>query len=229
LVIAGKVFVLAEPVGLAELKEALSALRFEEEREEDGQVFKLVREVRDLAEREGTLLGIYAEDFLTRVFHRGETRLIPRTMEALFCFAEHAGHLFLIVLEKKRRANLVANRLSEAIFGRVGAIVEARIPPEHLEEFHKKNPEETKVIFFDNVDIPNVNKLALYGPDLVNTELFERYKAHGDIWYVVSKASSYDYVVGITRDGSVTIFNTNDRLRYLEYVLKEVLPMILVS
>ena len=82
MVIAGKVFVLAEPVGLAELKEALSALRFEEEREEDGQVFKLVREVRDLAEREGTLLGIYAEDFLTRVFHRGETRLIPRTSAA---------------------------------------------------------------------------------------------------------------------------------------------------
>ena len=226
MVLAGKVFVVAEPTGLGELKETLDGFKLEEEREEDGQVFTLVREVRDLAEREGALLGIYAEDFLTRLFHRGKPVLVPRTMEALFCFAEHGRRIFLIVLEKKRRANLVANRLSEAIFGRIGAIVEARIPPEALEEFHKRNPEETKVIFFDNVDIPNVNKLALYGPDLVNTELFEQYKAHGDIWYVVSKASGYDYVVGITRDASVTIFNMDDRLRYLDYVLREVLPMI---
>ena len=226
MVLAGKIFVVAEPTSLEELKEMLSGFRLEEEHEEDGQVFTLVREVRDLVEREGALLGVYAEDFVSRVFHRGRAVLVPRTMEALFCFAEHGGRIFLVVLEKKRRANLVANRLSEIVFGRIGAIVEARIPPERLEEFHKRNPEETKVIFFDNVDIPNVNKLALYGPDLVNTELFEQYKAHGDIWYVVSKASGYDYVVGITRDASVTIFNMDDRLRYLDYVLREVLPMI---
>jgi len=226
LVLAGKIFVVAEPTSLEELKEMLSGFRLEEEHEEDGQVFTLVREVRDLVEREGALLGVYAEDFVSRVFHRGRAVLVPRTMEALFCFAEHGGRIFLVVLEKKRRANLVANRLSEIVFGRIGAIVEARIPPERLEEFHKRNPEETKVIFFDNVDIPNVNKLALYGPDLVNTELFEQYKAHGDIWYVVSKASGYDYVVGITRDASVTIFNTDDRMRYLDFVLKEALPMI---
>jgi len=226
LVVAGKVFVVAEPTGLAELKEALSGFRVEETTEEDGQEFTLVREVRDLAEGPGSLTGVYAEDFLTRVFHRGKPVLVPRTFEALFCFAEHGGRLFLVVLEKKRRANMVANRLSEAVFGRIGAIVEARIAPEVLEEFHRRNPEGTKVIFFDNVDIPNVNKLALYGPDLVSTELFEQYKAHGDIWYVVSKARGYDYVVGITRDGSITIFNTNDRLGYLRYVLEEVLPMV---
>ena len=226
MVIAGKVFVVAEPASLPELREVLTGFRVEEEREEEGQVFKLVREVRDLFEREGALVGTYAEDFLMRVFHRGEAKLVPRTMEALFCFAEREGRIFLVVLEKKRRANLVANRLSEIVFGRVGAIVEARIPPEELEAFHKRNPEETKVIFFDNVDIPNVNKLALYGPDLVNTELFEQYKAHGDIWYVVSKASGYDYTVGITRDGCVVIFNTSDRMRFLDFVLREVLPMI---
>ncbi len=226
MVVAGKVFVVSEPLGLAEVRKTLSGFREEEKVEEDGQEFVLVKEIRDLAEGPGKLVGVYAEDFLTRVYHRGRPVLVPRTFEALFCFAEQGGRLFLVVLEKKRRANMVANRLSEALFGRVGAIVEARIPPEVLEEFHKKNPEETKVVFFDNVDLPNVNKLALYGPDLINTELFEQYKAHGDIWYVVSKASGYDYVVGITRDGSVVIFNTGDRLAYLDYVLKEVLPLI---
>ena len=226
MVTTGKVFVVSEPVSLDELEEALSGFSLEEPYEEDGQVFTLVKEVKDLARRENALLGVYAEDFVSRVFHRGKMVLVPRTTESMFCFSEHGGRVFLVVLEKKRRANFVANRLSEIIFGRVGAIVEGRIPPEKLEAFHKENPEETKVIFFDNVDIPNVDKLALYGPDLVGTDLFEENKSHGDLWYVVSKAKGYDYVVGITRDASVVIFNLNDRLKYLDYVVKEVLPMI---
>ena len=48
-----------------------------------------------------------------------------------------------------------------------------------------KNPEDTKVTFFDNVDIPNINKLSLYGPDLVGTSLFEDYGnavTYGTLW-----------------------------------------------
>jgi len=33
--------------------------------------------------------------------------------------------------------------------------------------------------------------------------------------------------VGITRDASVTIFNLTDKEKYLEYVVKEVYPLIL--
>jgi hypothetical protein len=104
-------------------------------------------------------------------------------------------------------------------------VLEARIPPESLRDFHLKNPEDTKITFFDNVDIPNVNKLSLYGPDLVNTPLFEDYCKHGDLWYVVARAKEYGYVVGVTRDASVTIFNLADKEKYLEYVTKEVYPL----
>jgi hypothetical protein len=131
------------------------------------------------------------------------------------------------VVEKKRVANLIANKLSEILFEKAGAIVEARIPPETLREFHLKNKEDTKITFFDNVDIPNVDKLSLYGPDLINTSLFEDYSKHGDLWYVVARSKETGYVVGITRDASVTIFNLAEKQRYTEYVAKEIYPVIL--
>ena len=135
----------------------------------------------------------------------------------------------MAVVEKKRVANFVANKLSEIIFGEVGKIVEARITSKTLREFHKSNPEETKITFFDNIDIPNINKLSLYGPDLINAELFENYLTHGDLWYVVIKSKETGYVVGITRDASVTIFNLADKEKYVDYVKKEIYPVILKS
>jgi hypothetical protein len=48
-----------------------------------------------------------------------------------------------------------------------------------LKGFHPRNPEDTKIAFFDNIDIPNVDKLSLYGPDPMNTSLFEDYGSHG--------------------------------------------------
>jgi hypothetical protein len=133
----------------------------------------------------------------------------------------------LTIVEKKRVANFIANKLSELLFEKVGGIVEAHIPPETLREFHLKNPEDTKITFFDNVDIPNVNKLSLYGPDLINTTLFEDYTRHGDLWYVVARSKETGYVVGVTRDASVTIFNLADKSKYVEYVNKEIYPIIL--
>ena len=77
------------------------------------------------------------------------------------------------------------------------------------------------------MDIPNVNKLSLYGPDLIGTTLFEDYSKRGNLWYIVARSKAYGYVVGVTRDASVTIFNIADKKKYLEYVAKEIYPLIL--
>ena len=111
-------------------------------------------------------------------------------------------------------------KIGDALFEKVGNIVESQIPPEALQSFHLRNPEDTKITFFDNVDIPNVDKLSLYGPDLVGTTLFEEYSQHGDVWYIVSRAREYGYVVGITRDASVTLFNLVDKEKYLDTLRK---------
>jgi hypothetical protein len=147
----------------------------------------------------------------------------------MFSFSKIQDTTFLTVVEKKRVANFVANKLSEALFERVGIIVEARITPKILKEFHLKNPEDTKITFFDDVDIPNVNKLSLYGPDLSNTQLFDDYSKHGNLWYIVARSKETGYVVGITREASVTIFNTTDKNKYIEYITKEIYPIILAA
>jgi len=229
MVVAGKVFRLSESLSLDEVASRLEGYRVEEPYEEGDYKFTLVTEVAGLLPKpeESMLRGVYSHDYVIHVFHRGKVAPLPRTVEALFSFSKLEDATFLTVVEKKRLANFIANKLSEILFDRVGGIVEARIPPETLREFHLKNPEDTKITFFDNVDIPNVNKLSLYGPDLVNTSLFEDYCKHGDLWYIVARSREYGYVVGITRDASVTIFNLTDKEKYLEFVTKEVYPLIL--
>jgi hypothetical protein len=229
MVVAGKVFRLSEPLPLDEIASRLSGYHVEESYEEGEYKFTLVTEIAGLLPKpeENMLRGVYSHDYIIHVFHRGKVAPLPRTVEALFSFSQVEDITFLTVVEKKHLANFIANKLSEILLDRVGGIVEARIPPETLREFHLKNPEDTKITFFDNVDIPNVNKLSLYGPDLVNTSLFEDYCKHGDLWYIVARSREYGYIVGITRDASVTIFNLTDKEKYLEFVTKEVYPLIL--
>ena len=227
MVVAGKIFRLSEQLSVAEVAVKLDGYRTEEPYEEGDYNFTLVTEVVGLLPKANMLSGVYSHDYVMHVFHRGKTAPLPRTVEALFSFAQVEGPTFLTIVEKKRVANFVANKLSELLFEKVGGIVEARIPPETLREFHLKNPEDTKITFFDNVDIPNVNKLSLYGPDLINTTLFEDYTKHGDLWYVVARSKETGYVVGVTRDASVTIFNLAEKGKYVEYVNKEIYPIIL--
>lgn len=227
MVVAGKVFRLVEPVSLGETASMLDGHHTEEPYEEDDYKFTLVTEVVGLLPKQNMLRGVYSHDYTMHIFHRGKVMPLPRTVEAFFSFAEHEGTTFLTIVEKKRLANFIANKLSEILFEKKGSVVEARIPPETLKEFHLKNPEDTKITFFDNVDIPNVNKLSLYGPDLTNTSLFEDYGKHGDLWYIVARSKEYGYVVGVTRDASITIFNSTDKEKYLEYVTKEIYPLIL--
>jgi hypothetical protein len=228
-VVAGKIFRLSEPLALDEIASRLENYHFEADYEEGDYKFTLLTEVVGLLPKKNTLSGVYSHDYVIHVFHRGKVAPLPRTVEALFSFAQVEDNVFLTVVEKKRVANFIANKLSEILFEKVGGIVEARIPPETLREFHLKNPEDTKITFFDNVDIPNVNKLSLYGPDLINTSLFEDYTKHGDLWYVVARSRETGYVVGVTRDASVTIFNLAEKEKYVDYVNKEIYPIILAS
>ena len=227
MVVAGKIFKLTESMSTANIATKLNGYHVEEDYEEGDYKFKLVTEVVGLETKRGLINGTYSSDSVMHVFHRGTSAPLPQTVEAAFSFARVEDTAFLTVVEKKRVANFVANKLSQILFEKVGVIVEAKIPPETLNAFHKKNPEDTKITFFDNVDIPNVDKLSLYGPDLNNTSLFEDYMKHGNLWYVVGKSKETGYVVGITRDASVTIFNLGDKGKYVEYIAKEIYPIIL--
>jgi hypothetical protein len=227
MVLAGKVFKLVSPLSLVEITRTVENFQTEETFDEEGQKFTLLTEITHLAPQEGMVTGLFSRDYVVRVFHRGKTVAVPRTSEVTFCFAEDGDRVLLTVVERKNLANSIANQLSKLLYGRMGEVAEARISPEVLREFHLKNPEDTKVTFFDNVDIPNIDKLSLYGPDLVGTPLFEDYFKRGDLWYIVLRSRVFGYVVGITRDASVVVFNEGDKTKYLDYIKKEVFPLIL--
>ncbi len=226
MVIAGKIFKLTTPQPVEEIAQRLESYSVQEDYEEGEFKLALITEVTNLLPKAGTVLGVYSHDYVIHVFHRGRVIPTPKTIEAVFSFRRYDDKTLLTIVEKKRVANFVANKISDILFEKVGNIVEAQIPPETLQGFHLKNPEDTKITFFDNVDIPNVDKLSLYGPDLVGTTLFEEYSKHGDLWYIVARTREYGYVVGITRDASVTIFNLADKEKYLDFVAKEVYPLV---
>lgn len=226
MVLAGKIFKLREPTDLETIATKLKNYRKEEPFDQEPYHFKLTTEIRDLIIKTNTLQGVFSQDKLIHVFHHGEEIPTPRTFEAPFAFTKHKNRVLLTVLEKKLRANNVANQLSVIIFITVGYIVEAKIPPEALKNFHEQNPEGTKIIFFDEVDIPNINKLSLYGSSLADTTLYNDYLTHGKIWYTVITSRKSGNIVGITRNGVVTIFSKVSESDYLTYVSNEIFPLV---
>jgi len=225
LVTAGKVFKLRDPMPLPEVAARLKGYRRETPLEDGGEQ-TLVTEIRDLSMSSARLEGTLSRDVPIAFNRRGEAVRAVKTMETFFLFTERSRQVYLLVVEKKQAANFAANLLSEILFLAVGGIVEARVPPDVLRRFHERSSEGGKVLFFDDVDIPNINRLALYGSTLANTSLYGEYLLHGKIWYVVAASRKRSIVVGITRDGVVVVFSRIELPDFVEYVLEEVMEMV---
>jgi len=233
MVLAAKIFELKEPIELALVAQKLKDFREEVPYEHEGKQLKLAMEILDLKIETDLLAGIFSKDFvLSRYYKRGLVET-PVTEETPFWIKQFKDRAFLVVLApskargvKKLLTNYVANKLSEILFIKTGGIVETKITHETLKELHESNPRATKLIWFDEVDIPNVGKLALAGSALADTQLYRDYLEHGKIWYAVFEVQKRGLVVGITRDCVVTMFSRAEQKEFLEYVLNEVTPLI---
>ncbi|MGQ9514131.1 MAG: hypothetical protein ACUVTL_03650 [Thermoproteota archaeon] len=225
MVIAGKVFRTREYVSLSDLAQRLKDYRIETQLSENENEL-LITEIRDLKIHGDRLEGMLFRDVPLVIRRRGKAVTVVKTMEIYFVFFDSERQTYLLVVEKKATANWAANLLSEIIFVSIGGIVEARITPPILKRYHEQNSEGTKVIFFDDVDLPNINKLSLYGPSLSNTSLYSEYLSHGNLWYVVITSRKRDIVVGVTRDAVVTVFSKIDLPVFVDYVQEEILDLI---
>ena len=226
MVLAGKVFIVRENYDMDLLAEKLKAFRIETETSVEEQEFKLVSEIKDLSAGKGTLEGTYSFDSVFVVRHRGKVVPVPRTYEAPFAFDQSKGRLFLTVYDKKNRANNIANEISKAVFLSLGQIVEARIDPDTLKKFHEANFDDTKIIFFDDIDLPSIDKLSLYGAGLGSTSLYSDYLTHGKLWYIVIKSRKTGYVLGVTRNCVVTGFSKMDMNEFTSFIKTEIIPLI---
>jgi hypothetical protein len=226
MVLAGKVFLVRENYDMDLLAEKLKAFKLETETSVEGESFKLISEIRDLAAIKNNLEGTFSFDTVFVVRQRDKITPVARTYEAPFSFDIFEERMFLTVYDKKSRANNVANEISKAVFLSLGQVVEARIEPDTLKKFHEANFDDTKIVFYDQVDLPNISKLSLYGAELGTTSLYNDYLTHGKLWYVVIKSKKYGYVVGVTRNSVVTCFSRVELPEFKSYIRGEIVPLI---
>jgi len=226
LVLAAKVFLVREKYELDLLAQKLKTFKVEQETTVEGQDFDLVSEIRDLVVGKAELEGVFSFDAVFVVKHRGKPQPVARTYEAPFRFDFFRDRLLLTVFEKKARANNVANEISKAVFLSLGQVVEARIAPETLKSFHEDNFDDTKIVFYDDVDLPNISKLSLYGEVLGLTSLYADYLTHGKLWYIVFKSKKFGYVIGLTRNCVVTAFSRMEMEEFRLFVKDQVFPLI---
>jgi len=206
----------------------LKSFKLEQEMSVEDQSFNLVSEISDMTISKESLEGTFSFDAVFTVNQRGKSVPMTRTYQAPFSFELFGKNLFLTVFEKKSRANSVANEMSKALFMSLGQIVEARIQPEVLQRFHEENFDNTKVIFYDGVDLPNITKLSLYGEALGNTTLYTDYLTHGQLWYIVFQSRRQAYTIGLTRSCIVTSFSRVDLPDFKSFIRNEIFPLISV-
>jgi hypothetical protein len=224
MVIACKLFRLGMPLTLDGAYQKLEGFRVE--REDEETKLTLVTEIRDLKSEGGMLRGRILKDMIFRINQRDEWRPALRTMVAPFYFKELGGSVHLLIFEKKPRANELANDFSRILFLRPAAVVEDRITPEVMEKYYESSFEDARVVYFDQVDIPNITKLALYGSGLSDTGTYKDYLTHGRLWYVVVSSKSRRFIVGLTRSCVVTVFTQVDSSEVVSFVFDEVAPLV---
>jgi len=227
MVSTAKVFRLAEDTDLGFIARKLRDFREEEPYESmDHEQKMLIKEVTDLESEDDTLTGLYTKDTLVSIYHRDGEIEVPKTQETRLVFQEKKGEIFLTILADKPKANRIANELSEVIFLSAGKVVEAKIAEETLKELHESNPRATKVLYFDNVDKPDVGKLALYGPSVADSSLYQEYLDHGKIWYAVFEVEEKGITVGVTRNSVTVLFSKLESSEFIDFVKEEIIPLV---
>ncbi|MGD8505742.1 MAG: hypothetical protein PVF15_03665 [Candidatus Bathyarchaeota archaeon] len=234
MVLPAKIFEIKEEASVGLIVGKLKDFREEELYEtENGENVNLVTEILDLKQDGSVVSGVFSRDFVQRRFYKRNLVEAPITEESPFWIKPFKDRIFIIVLApsvargvKKLLTNFVANKLSKVLFITSHAVVEVKIPHATLKELHESNPQATKLIWFDEVDIPGVEKLCLAGSDLTDTELYRNYVEHGKIWYVVFEVQKRGIVVGITRNCVVTLFSKGTAEELVDYIGEDFLMLI---
>ncbi len=234
LVLPAKIFEIQDDADVELISAQLKEFREEEPYTlADGETLTLVTEILELEVKDDLISGVFCKDFMRTNRFRSEVVESPNTEEAPFWIKPFQEKTFLVVTApsvargvKKLLTSHVANKLSEVLFSRPWAIVEVKFSNDVLRELHESNPQATKLIWFDNVDIPSIEKLCLAGSGLADTKLYNDYINHGTIWYVVFGVQKRGIMVGITRNCVITLFSKSTMEDFRTYIIEDVLTLI---
>ena len=221
----GKLFLISGTEDLEVLRNKLEGWSVTERYMDGDFTIDLLEDVSDLEIATiGSLqlMGVYSYDYVMRNNHRGRIVHTPITQDCPFHLGISDGKLWLLVLAKKDIANRTAVKVGEICNLDVR---EASIYSREMNHYLKIN-DKTKVVLFTDMDIPGVDKSALYGKELVQTSLFKKFVGSGIPKWVVTEDNLKGYTVGIGGDSSVVIFNTVENVDYVGYVEDEILPLV---
>ena len=234
MVLPAKVFEIKEKTNFGLIVQKLKNFREEETYEtNEEKIVTLITEILDLDIKQNLVSGVFSADFMRKGYYRRHLLENPVTEEAPFWITESNNRTYLIVVAasvargvKKLLSNHVANKLSKILFITPKAIVETKIPHKTLKELHESNPQATRLIWFDQIDIPGVEKLCLAGSDLADSQAYQDYLSHGKIWYVVFEAQRNGLTMGITRNSVVTLFSKSTKVEFVDYIRGEMLELV---
>lgn len=191
---------------------------------------KLVTEILEMEENEGVIKGIFAKDFYKEYTYRRKVMASPQTEEAVFWILKYGERHFLGVMAPsvaRGVKKLLSNHIAVALGNILNADVrEAKISAETLKRLHESNPQATNLIWFDNIDLPGVDKLCLSGQGLADTGMYKEYIDHGLIWYVVFTSQPRGYTIGITRGIVITNFSKCTVDEFIEFVRDDILKLV---
>lgn len=226
---AGKLFLYVEDLSLEKIHEALDgwseSLEYDDENLQTTLITDIVN-LSDVDEDSTDLSGVIRGDGVEMMHHRTGPRHVAYTTSTRFQFFSQDGRNYVILMAAKQTANNVANKLSLILHDEVAAITVPKLNPRKLREFCEGS-EAIKVLLFDDMDIPNMEKATLYGPNITQVNLYGQFVDSGQYRYSVSKLKD-GYTVGIVADASVCIFNTLDTTQdYIDFVKANIVPMVI--
>lgn len=226
MVLTGKIFEIKEKVTLEEIALKLKNYSYTETFKINDTELEMLTEIKNISLKEERLSALFNRDKPIIIYQRGKRAPMIKTIETPIIFDKYNDSILLFVLQEKHQANAIASILSQILFMNYAIIVEARISSDQLKEFHEKNPEGTKVIFFHDLDIPGIKKLSLYGEKLKDSSLYEEYLQHGKILYIVYTSAKKGWIFGLTYNCVITAFSKIDEKDLIDYVREEIYPMI---
>lgn len=231
MVLPAKIFKVKEKVNPEIAVQKLESFVEEETyKTEDGKTIALKTNILDLKLEKGSIYGVFSKDFVGEREYRRKLVEYSTTKEGPFWIRNFGDEPTLVVMApsggKKLLSGYIANKISQILFGTIGVIVEGRITHETLRTLHESNPQATKLIWFDDIDIPGIEKLCLAGSDVGDTEYYRNDLQHGKIWYVVFKAQKSGLVVGVTRDCGVTLFSRSSAADFIDYLYTDLMAFV---
>ena len=234
MVFPAKIFEIKEEISFGLILQKLKNFHEEEiyETEKNERII-LMNEISDLEGTETYVSGIFSSDFIRQLSYRRKIIETPVTEEAPFWIIRFKNRLFLIIVApsvargvKKLLSNHVAIKLSKILFISTKVVVETQILHETLKKLHESNPEATRLIWFDQINLPGIDKLCLAGSDIADTQLYQNYLAHGQIWYVVFEAQKKGITLGITRNNVITLFSKSTKNEFINYIEENLLELV---